>query len=175
MSNTTTFTTYEITNDLISEIDGSESTAEQSNDEEVSDTQTENKQSNIQISKEFQENVIKYVKLDDLIKKKQQELAELREQSKPCKEYILKYLENIGEDEIGITNGKLKRNKSETKTALNQEVIKTALLKKIEDPAVVEDIMKEMENSRQSSTKVNLSRTAGKAQRKRVTKQSKKK
>lgn len=163
-----------LTTDLISEIDGSDSTAEQSDENETNDTQIEKKQSNIQVSKEFQENVIKYVKLDDLMKKKQQEIAELREQSKPCKEYILKYLENIGEDEIGITNGKLKRNKSETKTALNQDVIKAALSKKIEDPSVIEEIMKEMENSRQLNTKVNLSRTTGKAQRKRAAKQSSK-
>ncbi len=117
----------------------------------------------ISITKEFQENVIKFVKIDDLMRKKQRELSELRSQRKPCEEFILKYLDQIGESVIEISNGKLRKNKSETKVPLNQDIIKDAIKKKINDPKDIDEIIKLMDQLRPKNVRVNLKRTSHRA------------
>ena len=152
----------DLMSEAISEICDSLSDNSDSNKSDETDGGNGNKNKlRVPISKEFQENVIKFVKLDDLMKKKQQEMGELREQKKPCEQFILKYLETINEEEVGITNGKLRKNKSETKAAMNQEALKLALTKKIADPKLVDEILKEMEEARPLNTKVSLARTSG--------------
>ena len=119
----------------------------------------------INVSKEFEEKVIKYVKLDNLIRKKNAEVKELKEQRKPCEEFILKYLDQIGQNTIDITGGKLRRNKSETKTSINNDVIKKSLTEKIKDPLAVEEILKIMEANRPLKTSINLKRTNERAKK----------
>jgi hypothetical protein len=113
----------------------------------------------LKISKEFQEMVVKYVKLDDMSRKKEKEIKELKALRKPCEDFILKYLEKIGETTIDITNGKLRRNKSETKIPLSQDIIKDAIKEKVADPKVVEEIVKLMDTMRPTNVRTNLKRT----------------
>ena len=145
------------TSEVISEIDKEESLSDNEIEEKSIDA--------MKVTKEFQENVVKFVKLDDLIRKKQEEIGELKDQRKPCEEYILKYLDQVNENVIEITNGKLRKNKSETKASLSQDVIKHAILEKIKDPKTVEEILKLMEDKRPLSTHVNLKRTGKRAKK----------
>lgn len=141
-----------LTSEIISEVDKDDSISDDSdNDEKAIDK--------VKISKEFQENVVKFVKLDDLIRKKQKEICDLKEQKKPCEQFILKFLDQIEENVIEITNGKLRKNKSETKAALSQDVIKNAISEKIKDSKTVEDILSLMDTLRPLNTHVNLKRT----------------
>lgn len=140
-----------LTSEVISEIDKDDSASEESDNEKAVDK--------VKISKEFQENVVKFVKLDDLVRKKQSEMADLKEQRKPCEQYILKYLDKIEESTIAITNGKLRKNKSETKSALSQDVIKSAIEEKVKDVKLVDEILNLMETMRPTNTHVNLKRT----------------
>lgn len=119
----------------------------------------------LKITKEFQEMVVKFVKMDDLIRKKEKEVKELKTQRKPCEAFILEYLDKIGETVIEITGGKLRKNKSETKTPLTQEVIKDAIMEKIKDPLEVEQIISLMDTLRPKTERVNLKRTALKGKR----------
>lgn len=157
----------DLASELISEIDKDEdeSISSRSGDDSENDNQNDDDEKDtidqIKVSKEFQENVIKFVKLDDLMRKKQQEMAEIREQRKPCEQYILKYLDNVNENVIDITNGKLRKNKSETKSALSQDIMKNAISAKVQDPKIVEEILKLMEEKRPLNTHVNLKRTSG--------------
>lgn len=114
----------------------------------------------INVTKEFQENVIKFVKIDDLIRKKTNEVAELKSQKKPIETFILKYLDQVNESVVEITNGKLRKNKSETKAGLTIDIIKEAIEKKVKDPKIVDDILKSMEDMRPKATRVNLKRTS---------------
>lgn len=125
-----------------------------------SNSESEDTKSNVTVTREFQEKVIKYVKMDDLIRKKQKELSELKKQRKPCEEFILKYLANVDESTIEITGGKLIRNKAETKESLKQEYIKEAISEKVQDPKVVEEILQLMESKRPRKTRVNIKRTS---------------
>lgn len=113
----------------------------------------------LKISKEFQEMVIKFVKLDDFIRKKEKEIKELKLQRKPCEDYILNYLDKVGESTIDITNGKLRKNKSETKVPLNQNIIRDAIKEKVTDPKIVEDIVTLMDTLRPTNVRTNLKRT----------------
>jgi hypothetical protein len=122
-------------------------------------TKKQEQENTNQIDKEFKEAVIKYVKLDDLIREKEDELKELKKQRKPNEEFILTYLEKINENIIDITEGKLRRNKSETKTALNRDIIKKAILDTIKDPKLTDDILTNMDNMRPMKTSINLKRT----------------
>lgn len=120
----------------------------------------------LNVSKEFEENVIKYVKYDNQIRKKTQEIKELKSQRKPCEDFILEYLDKIGQNTIDITGGKLRRNKSETKTSINSDVIKKSLQEKISNPKDVEDILKIMEKNRPLRTSINLKRTSEREKKK---------
>ena len=112
----------------------------------------------LQITQEFQENVINYVKYDDLIRKKMNEIKELKKQRKPREDYILKYLADEEIKCIEVNNGKLRRNKSETKVSLNKDIITEAIRKKISDPAVIKEIFNLMD-ARPTKVRFNLKRT----------------
>ena len=169
----------DIDSELISEInkdDDSISKSNDSNDGNDGNDGDDSKDSNdsndkkedlddVQVSKEFQENVVKFVKLDDLIRRKTKEVTELKKQRKPCEEYILKYLDNVDQTTIEITDGKLRKNKSETKKALNQDIIKATLTEKLTNPLDVQEILKLMEAKRPLNTHVNLKRTGKRARK----------
>ena len=131
----------DLASELISEIDKKDDDSSSSYSDETSYDDGKSVQS-VKVSKEFQENVLKFVKLDDLVRKKQQELSELKEQRKPCEQYILKYLDKVDQNMIEISDGKLRKNKSETKAALSQDIIKASIAEKIKDPQIVEEILK---------------------------------
>ena len=132
----------------ISEID--KSTSESS--------QTSENDENVKVSREFQENVKKFVLLSDLLKKKQDEITELRKQKKPCEEYILKFLDQVNEDTVNVTDGKIKKNKSEIKNKLDEDLVKLSLQEKINDPKIIEEILKSIEDKRGVNSKVKLER-----------------
>tara|TARA_B100000949_G_C14093679_1_gene371067 strand:- start:285 stop:740 length:456 start_codon:yes stop_codon:yes gene_type:complete len=111
----------------------------------------------LELSHEFQESVVKYVKLDDLVRKKMDEIKELKKIRKPCEEFILSYLDDVKVSKVEITDGSLKRQKTETKVPINNKIIKTALEKKIDNPKVVNDIIKLVEE-REKKVKVSLKR-----------------
>lgn len=120
----------------------------------------------IEIPKEFEENVKKFVVIDDLIKKKQKEMTELKNQKKPCEEFIINCLDQMDETVIEIGDGKIKKNKLETKAPLNTEIIKEAISQKIDNPSVVEDIMNLMQELRPIKTRTNLKRTQKRGRKK---------
>lgn len=153
--------------DVISEIDKDDSIS--NSDEEDNETIDD-----VKIPKEFQENVVKFVKIDDLIRKKQEEMSELKKQKKPCEEFILKYLDKTDLNTIEITDGKLRKNKSETKKALNNDIIKETLTEFLKDPIKVEEALKKLEDKRPLNTHTNLKRT-GKREKKTDKKVTKKK
>lgn len=126
---------------------------------ETTNTQTEQTEDDVEVTKEFQERVIKFIKLDDMMREKQKEIKELRSQRKICEDYILKSLDKMDEKVIDITNGRLRKNKAKTKSTLTNDMIKTAILEEVGDPKKVEKIMASMEERRPKVTHTNLKRT----------------
>ena len=130
------------------------------------DSDSENDVADVTVTKEFQENVVKYVKIDDMIKKKQEELKELRKMKTPCEKNILKFLDDVDENVIDITDGKLRRNKSTTKQKLTEDIMKIAIGEYVKDPLQIEAILKAMDQKRPEVTHVNLKRTGKRAPKK---------
>lgn len=110
----------------------------------------------------FQENVVKYVKIDDMIKKKQAEIRELRKLLKPCEVVILEFLQENKQEMVVITEGKLKSNTTETKAPLTQTIIREALTRKVNNEELIEEILLLMDELRVKRVKVNLKRQADK-------------
>lgn len=134
-------------------------------DESISDDEIDNDAEALQVSKEFQENVIKYVKLHDLIQKRNDEIRELKKQKKPCEEYILKYLDQVDVGHVDITDGKLRKNKSENKVPLSQDIIRSAIGSKVTDATIINEIIKSIEN-RPTKTQTNIKRTKNRSDHK---------
>jgi hypothetical protein len=137
----------------------SEKSSSSSYKSNLSDNDTVEEKKDFHVSKEFEENVIKFTQYDDLIRKRTEEIAELKKKRDPCKKYVLDYLQKINETTIEINDGKLRFNKFETKQPLTQDIIKTCITKVIDNPQTAEKIMKDMDDSRPMKERIDLKRT----------------
>jgi len=117
-----------------------------------------NSENTIVVTKEFTEHIIKYITYDDIIKQKDDEVKELKKKRTPHEKFITDYLTGLNEKGIDVTGGALKISTSETKTPVSKDNIKDVISKKIQDPKIIEDILNDIENSRQVKTKTNLKR-----------------
>ena len=120
----------------------------------------------------FEENVKKYLKLDNSIRITMEQLKDLKEKRKPYEEYILKYLEGADAPCINLADGKLIKNKAETLSPLKLEVIKDSIKEGIKNEGkdlanandvkfndVTEKIIELMNQKRGKSSRTNLKRT----------------
>lgn len=151
--------------------------AESDSDEEISDidedelTNTSKKKSNNPppVTDEFKASVIAFIKLDDLIRERQEDIKELKEKKKPYEEYILTYLDKVGENVIEVQESKLRKNQSETKMPLKIDMIKDAIYETIKREKlnesddkckeIVEQTIQLMETKRPLTVRTNLKRT----------------
>lgn len=130
----------------------------------------------------FKEKVLMYVKYDDLIRTKMEEIKELKNKRKPCEEFIINFLEKEDAPFVTVKSGKLIKNKSETKGSLKVDIIKSSILEGIKNEKITDDdtkyikitadIMNLMEQKREKKVRTNLKRTFTK---KKVTKTKNKK
>jgi hypothetical protein len=128
-----------------------------------------NKKDDKDVSNSFKEKIINYIKVDDLIRKKQDELKELKDKKEECEEYILKYLDKSDAGFVNIPGGKLIKNQSETKGTLKVETIKESIIEGIKkekltnseeiSKKLIEDIIEIMETKRGKVNRINLKRT----------------
>lgn len=161
--------------DLYSESDNNYTESEESNVEE-----SNVKESNVKKSKEnfvktdFLEKIIKYVKIDNLIRKETVEYKErvntLKEDKQELEGYILRYLEDAKEEVINIEgSGKLTKYESVRKGGINKDIIQQSIcdqLKKeklIQDEKKIKDLAELtyniMESKREKKVKTVLKRT----------------
>jgi hypothetical protein len=115
-----------------------------------------------QITEMFKELVITWVDLDDRVREHTAKMKEFKSEKKDYEDKILSYLENIGENVIDISDGKLRRNVSKTKAPLKQETIKTALNECIKDSKKAAELTEFIFKSRPIVERVNLKRTKNK-------------
>lgn len=127
-------------------------------------------------SKEFKDRVLSYIKIDDLIRLKTEEIKELKEKKKPCEEYIIRYLEKAKGDHINIIDGKLIKNETETKAPLKLDIIKDSIKEEmtkqqiVVDPTkcdeLINEMLERMEQKRPITKKVSIKRTFNKKNKK---------
>ena len=136
-------------------------------DSENNENENENENSiPKEVTEEFVEVVKSWVKIDDDIRKKMQEVKELKDERKEFETFILEYMDKINESVINISDGKLRRNKSASKGSLKQESIQTALLDITQDSGKAMQMTKYIMDSRPTVERVNLKRTKNRGKRK---------
>lgn len=95
-------------------------------------------------SSEFKEHVMKFVKVDNLVREKtkkmkkildeiveleqlKDDLKELKEQKKPLEEYIIDYLNKNNATHVNLKDGKLTMNKTKSNSELKLDLIKASI------------------------------------------------
>lgn len=111
------------------------------------------------ITEEFVEVVKNWVVLDDSIRDYNDKIKDLKNERKDYEDYILEYMDKINENVIEITGGKLRKNKSQSKTPLKEESIKNAIFEITKDNDKSSQMTKYIMESRPSVERVNLKRT----------------
>lgn len=122
----------------------------------MSDSDSENKK---QVTKEFQQKVITWVKLDDQIREIRAKTKEITAEKKELEEWILQYLDTIGEKAISIGDGNLRRNVSKTKAPLKKENIYSTIKDLTKDENKANLITNQIFENRPMSERINLKRT----------------
>jgi hypothetical protein len=112
-----------------------------------------------EVSEQFKQNIVRWVKLDDDLKKIRETVKEITEEKKQAEQYILSYLENIGQNDVAISDGKLSRLVSKTPTALKKENIQKAVNEIVKDDNKAHLMTEHILNSRETKQKVTLRRS----------------
>ena len=129
---------------------------------------------------ELMEKIIKYIKIDDSIKKKQKEIREqvkcLKTQKSDMEKYIITYLESINQEFVNIEGAaKLTKTISTTKGAIKTDNIKSSLVdgikkqninldsKKVDE--LLESVLEFVETNRPTKTRTYIKRTKGKTEK----------
>ena len=79
------------------------------------------------ITQDFKKKVLKWLEIDDQIREMRAKSKELNTEKKQHEEFILSFLEQVGEKELAVSDGKLRRNVSKTKKPLSKEWIQKSL------------------------------------------------
>jgi hypothetical protein len=121
--------------------------------------------------------VVKYIKIDDIIKKKQQEhrkeMKTIKDHKDKLEQFLIDYLDKIDQEYIQVGDkGTLTKTESRTKTSIKMEDISISLIEgfkkhKIYDDIaeikrVVEDFVETIENRRDVKVRKYLKRTKAK-------------
>mgnify|MGYP001353125284 CR=1 FL=1 len=123
----------------------------------MSDDNVQNK-----VNEKFRHNVKKWISIDNDIRSIRSRTKELTKEKKDFEEYILNYLQEVGEKEFNIPDGKLRRNVYKSKAPLSKETIQKALAEIITDKSKCEDMTSHIINSRPLKERVSLKRTKNK-------------
>lgn len=147
----------------------------------VDENEEINPAENTVIEDSFLEKIIKYVKIDNLIRKETVEYKEkintLKEDKTEMEKYILRYLDTADQKVIQIADsGKLTKYESVRKSGLNKDIIKQSIIDQIKKEKLLNDDAKLnalaeltcqlMESKREVTTKTVLKRTFEKKNKK---------
>ena len=139
----------------------------ESNSSSVESPKETKKSTNLSVLKE---NVTAYIKIDDLIKEKQDEIKELKEKKLKYEDYIKSYLEKEKKEKITFDEGEIVCKKVSTKQPIKEEIIQKAIISKIKDidvkkidvNQIAQNIIQELDNMRGVSIKNNIKRVGRK-------------
>lgn len=125
----------------------------------------------------LKEKVTAYVKIDDLIREKKDEIKELNDKKTEYEAYLMEYLEKKNKTRIETKDGEIVYKQSSTKAALKEELIEKAIVKKFHDTKkvnesgvkIAHDILEEVDKLRGVTVKNSIRRIkkkTGKASKK---------
>ena len=112
-----------------------------------------------EVTEEFKHKIVRWVKLDDDLRKLRETVKEINDEKKQAEEYILAFMENIEEKEIAITDGKLTRQVSKLPEPLNKDNIQKAIAEVTKNEAKAKELTEYILSTRKTKEKVALKRT----------------
>lgn len=118
----------------------------------------ESEESDEELKKKFKKIVISWVELDDKIKLINTELKNIKDEKKQYEEFILSFMEKYNENMITLSNGSLKKNISQTKESIKEEMIQEAIQEYTKDLEEAYTITQKIIQKRQINEKVTLKR-----------------
>jgi hypothetical protein len=118
----------------------------------------ETDESEEELKKKFKKIVISWVELDDKIKLINSELKNIKDEKKQYEEFILSFMEKYNENMITLSNGSLKKNISQTKESIKEEMIQEAIQEYTKDLEEAYTITQKIIQKRQINEKVTLKR-----------------
>ena len=118
------------------------------------------------VTTDFKKKVLKWLEIDDEIRSIRAKTKDLTTEKKQYEEFILSFLENVGEKELAVSDGKLRRNVSKTKAPLNKASIQQALTEIVKDKTKATTMTEHIINSRPMVERINLKRTKNRGPRK---------
>ena len=110
------------------------------------------------ISEEFKQKIVRWVKLDNDLRISRETQKEINDEKKQAEEYILAFLENIGEKEIAISDGKLSKQITKIPEPLKKENIQKAIQEIVKNEIQARAITDHIINSRKTKEKIALKR-----------------
>lgn len=138
--------------------------------EEIDETESDIKST--YVDHEFKQNVMMYLKYDDIMREKQKQIKNLKKDKKKCEDTIIKCLERSKCDHVNAKSSTLVLKETTSKSAINPELIKNAILEKTRGENIfdneekynsfVESILETMENKRTVNRRVTLKRMINK-------------
>ena len=133
----------------------------------MENTNLETKESEVEVSEEelkkkFRNIVIAWVQLDDKIKAINSELKNMKDEKKQYEDFILSFMEKYNENMITLSNGILKKNVSQTKQSINEEMINEVIEEFTKDVEQAYTITQKIIQKRQVNEKVTLKRQINK-------------
>jgi len=122
----------------------------------------ETDESEEELKKKFKKIVISWVELDDKIKLINAELKNIKDEKKQYEDFILSFMEKYNENMITLSNGSLKKNISQTKESIKEEMIQEAIQEYTKDLEEAYSITQKIIQKRQINEKVTLKRKTNK-------------
>ncbi len=131
----------------------------------MSDNNSPDEKVQEKVTSDFKQKVLKWLAMDDEIREMRAKSKELTSKKKEYEEYILSFLENVGEKELAVSDGKLRRNISKTKKPLSKEWIQKSLTELIKDKTKATTMTDHIINNRETVERINLKRTKNRGQK----------
>lgn len=130
------------------------------------DEKDNNEEDNIDDNETLKANVTEYLKIDDAIREKKEEIKELIDKKYQYEEYLTKYLENANKSKIETNDGEIIFKKLSSKAPLKEDLVEKAIVKKFQDTKkvtesgikIAHDILEEVNNMRGIKIKSNIRR-----------------
>ena len=122
-----------------SDISSDESEVEDTVDDETDSDEQSEEDKNLPNTDTLKEKVTGYIKIDDLIRAKKDEIKELTEKKLKYEEFIKKYLEKANKTKIATNDGDIVFKKQTSRAPLKETFIETAITKKFQDADKITD------------------------------------
>jgi hypothetical protein len=111
-----------------------------------------------ELKKKFKNMVISWIQLDDKIKLINSELKTIKDEKKQYEDFIISFMDKYNENVITLSNGLLKKNVSQTKGSIKEEMIQEAIEEYTKDLEQAYTITQKIIQKREVNEKISLKR-----------------